>query len=221
MKEMLPNVLENVNDSVLEPDACIVYLDEVGRGALAHCVCVAAVVWPRSYESFTEDDMKFVAMINDSKKVSQKRRALLSEFIKRKAVATSIACVPNEEIDRINILQATFKAMHAALDQLNMQIDHIVVDGPVFKQYANKCGDCSFVPHVCVVDGDSKLVQIAAASILAKVHRDGILTELVKNSPELQVYGWDKNKGYGTKAHFEALRQYGLTPYHRKTFIHL
>ncbi len=218
---MLPNFLENVNDSVTEPDACIVYLDEVGRGALAHCVCVAAVVWPSSYERFTEDDMKLVAMINDSKKVTPKRRALLSDFIKRKAIATSIACVSNEDIDKINILQATFQAMHAALDQLNMQIDRIVVDGPVFKQYANKCGDCSFVPHVCVVDGDSKLIQIAAASILAKVHRDGILTELVKNNPELQVYGWDKNKAYGTKAHFEAIRQYGLTPYHRKTFIHL
>lgn len=215
---MLPSIVENINDDVIHETT--VYLDEVGRGALAHCVCVAAVVWPGNYDGFTEDDMKLVAMINDSKKVSPKRRALLSEFIKRKAVATSVACVSNEEIDKINILQATFQAMHTALDQLKMRIDCIVVDGPVFKQYANEC-DGSFVPHVCVVDGDAKLIQIAAASILAKVHRDGILTELVKSNPELQVYGWDTNKAYGTKAHFEAIRQHGLTPYHRKTFIHL
>jgi ribonuclease HII len=152
--------------------------------------------------------------IKDSKKMSAKQRALAVDFIKKHAQGWAIATVDNHEIDRINILQATYKAMHSALDGITCHFDKIAVDGNKFKSYKDK-------PYVCVVGGDNKLFQIAAASILAKEYRDGEILRLVQEKPELGIYKLDKNKGYGTKEHMNAIREHGITEHHRKTFIHI
>lgn len=211
---MLPDTLEEFN-----PNDVLVGIDEAGRGPGAFNVCAAAVIWPKNFEPASEEDRCMVDMIKDSKKLTAKRREKLAMFIKKNAVAFSMATVDNDEIDEINILQATFKAMHSALDKLDAPYDRIVVDGNRFKTYIDKNGN--FVPHTCVVNGDNVLISIAAASILAKVHRDTEIVRLVESDKSLEPYGWDKNKGYLTKQHVEAIRKYGLTKYHRKSFIHL
>ena len=210
---MLPTVL-NENDN----DYTIAYIDECGRGPLAFNVCAAVVIWPKDYEPKTKEDEKLLDLIKDSKKLSAKQREKLSTFIKVNATEYAIATIDNEEIDKINILQATFKAMHCALEQLKTRIDKIYVDGNKFKPYIGNDGE--FIPHTCVVNGDNKLLQIAAASIIAKQHRDTQMIELHNSDKALQVYGWDTNKGYGTKAHIDAIKQFGKSKYHRNSFIH-
>ena len=173
--------------------------DEAGRGCLAGSVYAAAVIFPENYQN---DEL------NDSKQLTDKRRKQLREIIQRDAVAWAVGIVTPEEIDRINILNASILAMHRALDQLTVRPEAIIVDGNRFKPYQQ-------LPYSTIVKGDGKYLSIAAASILAKTYRDDYMDELAKEYPQ---YDWLSNKGYPTKKHREAIRQYGITPYHRKTF---
>ncbi len=173
--------------------------DEAGRGCLAGPVCAAAVILP---DGFTHP------LLNDSKKLSETRRNELRPIIESEAVAWAVAWASPEEIDTINILNASILAMHRALDALEVRPGAIVVDGNRFKPYAD-------IPHQTIVKGDGKLGNIAAASILAKTHRDELMTALAAEYPG---YDWEINKGYPTKAHREAIKRLGLTPMHRKTF---
>jgi ribonuclease HII len=185
-------------------------IDEVGRGSLAGPVVAAAVVWN------PEEEDELWRCIRDSKKLSAARRCVLSDYIKDVAVDYSIVEVPPAEIDRINILQATIQAMHEALDRLYPRFDEVLVDGDRFRAYMPQWSS-GFVPHQCIVEGDNTYVSIAAASILAKVHRDGLMVSL---APEVHPdYGWTDNKGYGTAAHVAAIQAHGLTPHHRRTFV--
>ncbi len=196
----------------------IVGIDEVGRGSLAGAVCAAAVVWPHDYVPLTEEDARCLELVKDSKKLSSKRRGVLAEFIKKNATAYAIAMIDNCAIDHINILNATYKAMHVAMDKIDRSTyDKIAVDGDRFKTYMDANGE--FVAHVCVINGDNKLFQIAAASILAKCERDAAMIELHQTYPVYQVYQWDKNKGYGTKAHIDAIKTHGTSPFHRNSFL--
>lgn len=211
---MLPHIVEGREDDI------VVYLDEVGRGCLCGPVVVTAVIWDgesASAAEASEGGRKLLEFVRDSKKVTSKRRALLEPFLKSHAKEFATASVDAEEIDRINILQATFKAMHAALDALSTPFTHIVVDGTMFKPYMNPNGD--FVPHTCVPKGDDTYFGIAAASILAKTHRDRYMTNIHETNPEWQAYAWGSNMGYGTAVHIAAIRQLGATPLHRKTFL--
>lgn len=173
--------------------------DEAGRGCLAGSVYAAAVIFPEDYQN---DEL------NDSKQLTDKRRKQLREIIERDAVAWAVGIVTPEEIDRINILNASILAMHRALDQLQVRPEAVIVDGNRFKPYQQ-------LPYSTIVKGDGKYLSIAAASILAKTYRDDYMDELAKEYPQ---YDWLSNKGYPTKKHREAIRQYGITPYHRKTF---
>jgi ribonuclease HII len=196
----------------LPPQDCItVYCDEVGRGSLIYHVVAAAVVVNCEYD---EDD-KYVGLIKDSKKCTHKRLLELSDYIKDTAIAWGIGSANVNEIDEHNILNATMMAMHRALDSVYQQIEfeNIVVDGNRFKTYMSPSGD--FVPHRCIVGGDGSHLGIAAASIIAKVYRDSCVEEIAKEFPQ---YKWDKNKGYGTKDHIDALMKYGPTKYHRLSF---
>ena len=173
--------------------------DEAGRGCLAGPVCAAAVILP---DGFTHP------LLNDSKKLSEARRNELRPIIESEAVAWAVAWASPEEIDTINILNASILAMHRALDALEVRPGAIVVDGNRFKPYAD-------IQHQTIVKGDGKLGNIAAASILAKTHRDELMTALAAEYPG---YDWEINKGYPTKAHREAIKRLGLTPMHRMTF---
>ena len=173
--------------------------DEAGRGCLAGSVYAAAVIFPPDYQN---------EELNDSKQLTDKRRKQLREIIERDAVAWAVGIVTPEEIDRINILNASILAMHRALDQLKVRPEAIIVDGNRFKKYQD-------LPHTTIVKGDGKYLSIAAASILAKTYRDDYMDRLAEQYPQ---YDWLSNKGYPTKKHREAIRQYGITPYHRKTF---
>ena len=176
--------------------------DEAGRGCLAGSVFAAAVILPADYQN---------DLLNDSKQLSAKKRYALREQIERDAVAWAVGIVTAEEIDEINILNASILAMHRALDALKVRPEYVIVDGNKFKPY----GD---LPHATIVKGDGKYLSIAAASILAKTYRDDYMAEQHALYPH---YGWDKNAGYPTKQHREGIRQHGLTPIHRKTFNHL
>ena len=173
--------------------------DEVGRGCLCGPVVAAAVIISKDF------DAKF---INDSKKLSVKKRVELDEYIKQNAVEYAIAELPPAFIDQHNILNASIHAMHLALDKLTTRPEFILVDGNKFHPY-------NFIPHQCVIKGDSKILNIAAASILAKNYRDNLMIQLHEEFPQ---YGWDKNMGYATKQHQEALRKFGPTIHHRKSF---
>ncbi len=173
--------------------------DEAGRGCLAGSVYAAAVIFPADYQN---------EELNDSKQLTDKKRHQLREIIERDAVAWAVGVVTPEEIDKINILNASFLAMHRALDQLKVRPEAIIVDGNRFKQYGE-------VPHVCIVKGDAKYLSIAAASILAKTYRDDYMDGLAEEYPQ---YDWKSNKGYPTKKHREAIKQYGVTPYHRMSY---
>lgn len=193
-------------------------VDEAGRGPLAFGVCAAAVVMPTSY---LEEDNKLIEMIKDSKKVSPKRRTMLAMFIKEKAIAYGIGTATVEEIDDMNILNATYLAMHRALaivESKGVIFDHIMVDGDKFKPYMSKQSQ-SWKPYSCEVEGDAKFLNIAAASILAKTHRDDEIVDLMKIDPDTdEKYGFTKNKGYGTAMHITGLQTYGACQYHRKSF---
>ena len=181
--------------------------DEAGRGCLAGSVYAAAVIFPEDYQN---DEL------NDSKQLTARRRQLLRDIIQRDAVAWAVGVVSPEEIDKINILNASILAMHRALDQLQVRPEAIIVDGNRFKPYRTVVdGTAVSIPHTTIVKGDGKYLSIAAASILAKTYRDDYMDELAQQYPQ---YDWLSNKGYPTKKHREAIRQYGITPYHRKTF---
>jgi len=173
--------------------------DEAGRGCLAGPVTAAAVILPAD---FTSD------MINDSKQLTERQRERLRPVIEREAIAWAVAMVSPEEIDRINILRASITAMHRALDQLAVRPEGILVDGNRFYPYHD-------IPYTTIVKGDGKMLSIAAASILAKTHRDELMRRLDAEFPQ---YGWARNKGYPTPDHRAAIAAHGITPYHRKTF---
>lgn len=173
--------------------------DEAGRGCLAGAVFAAAVILPADFKN---DDL------NDSKQLSEKKRYLLRPVIEREAIAWAVGVVTPEEIDKINILKASFLAMHRAVDSLKVKPEHLLIDGNRFTPYPG-------IPHTTVIKGDGKYLSIAAASILAKTYRDDYMNELAEKYP---AYHWADNKGYPTKAHREAIRQFGVTPYHRKSF---
>jgi len=173
--------------------------DEAGRGCLAGPVFAAAVILPPDFKN---------ELLNDSKKLSEKNRYILREEIIRKSVSWAVSSVDNEEIDKINILNASIKAMHLAIIQLDTIPEHILVDGNRFKP-------CKNIPHTTIIKGDGKFMSIAAASILAKTFRDDFMKKIYDEYPE---YLWNKNKGYPTKAHRKAIASFGITKYHRKTF---
>lgn len=173
--------------------------DEAGRGCLAGSVYAAAVILPKDYDN---------PLLNDSKKLTEKRRKVLRDQIVRDAVAWAVGVVTPEEIDKINILNASFLAMHRALDQLTIRPEAVIVDGNRFNPYHN-------LPYTTIVKGDGKYQSIAAASILAKTFRDEYMDSLANEYP---YYDWQKNKGYPTKAHREGIREHGPSPYHRMSY---
>ena len=175
-------------------------IDEVGRGCGAGPVVAAAVILP---ESFTHP------LLNDSKKMTKKQRDELYPIIKQNAITYAIGIIHNNVIDDVNILNATYLAMHQSLDKLSIRPEYLLVDGDKFKSYQN-------IPYTCIPQGDAKIKSIAAASILAKVYRDDFMKRLSEKFPE---YGWQKNAGYLTKEHREAIQTHGITKVHRKTFI--
>jgi ribonuclease HII len=181
--------------------------DEAGRGCLAGSVYAAAVIFPEDYQN---------SELNDSKQLTDRRRKLLRDVIQRDALAWAVGIVTPEEIDHINILNASILAMHRALDHLQLRPQAIIVDGNRFKPYrAIVNASVVDIPHTTIVKGDGKYLSIAAASILAKTYRDDYMDQLAEEYPQ---YDWQSNKGYPTKKHREAIRQYGVTPYHRKSF---
>lgn len=185
--------------SFFTPDKVEAGCDEVGRGCLAGPVVAAAVILPKD---FTHD------LLNDSKQVSEAMRLTLDEVIKSNALAWAVAEVSPQEIDQINILNASFKAMHLALDQLNIKPELLLIDGNRFKTYHS-------IPHQCIIKGDTKFLSIAAASILAKNYRDELMKKLSDQFPD---YGWASNVGYPTRQHRDGIRKSGVTPYHRLSF---
>lgn len=173
--------------------------DEAGRGCLAGPVFAAAVILPETFQN---------ELLNDSKQLTEKRRYALRPIIEQEALAWAVGIVMPEEIDRINILKASFLAMHRAVDQLKVRPQHLLIDGNRFTPYPD-------VPHTTLVKGDGTYMSIAAASVLAKTYRDDYMNQLDEQFP---VYHWKENKGYPTKAHREAIRQFGISPHHRKSF---
>ena len=179
--------------------AAVCGIDEAGRGPLAGPVVAAAVILPEGIQ---------LPGVTDSKKITEKKREMLFDFVKENALAWGIGEASEQEIDEINILQATFLAMHRAVDNLQILADFALVDG-------NRISGLD-IPSECVIGGDGRVLSIAAASILAKVTRDRYMREMAQQYPE---YGFEKHKGYGTKAHYAAIEQYGICPLHRKTFL--
>ena len=173
--------------------------DEAGRGCFAGPVFAAAVILPKNF---------FHPVLNDSKQVNEKNRKELRKFIETNAISYAVAMVDNNEIDSINILKASFKAMHLAIDELKIKPQLLLIDGNRFIPYKK-------IKHQCIIKGDGKYASIAAASILAKTHRDDFMKRLHQTFPQ---YNWQKNKGYGTLEHRNAIQQFGLSPYHRKSF---
>lgn len=173
--------------------------DEAGRGCLAGAVYAAAVILPPDFKN---------EMLNDSKQLTEKQRYALRIVIEESALAWAVGIVSPEEIDQINILNASFLAMHRAIDQLKIRPEHLLIDGNRFNPYPN-------IPHTTIVKGDGKYLSIAAASILAKTYRDDYMNQLHREYP---VYDWDHNKGYPTKKHRAAIAEHGISPYHRKSY---
>lgn len=174
-------------------------LDEAGRGCYAGPVYAAAVILPKDF---------YHPLLNDSKKLSATQRDLLRPVIEKESIAFAVAAVDNDEIDTINILQASFAAMHRSIDQLVTMPELLLIDGNRFKKYKG-------IPHECIVKGDGKYAAIAAASVLAKTYRDEYMQQLHQEYPH---YGWNKNKGYGTLVHRDAIVAHGLCKYHRRSF---
>lgn len=183
--------------------------DEAGRGCLAGNVVAAAVILPTDYVN---------PLLNDSKKLTAKQRYALREQIEHEALAWAVGVATPQEIDNINILHASFLAMHRALDQLKLRPEAVIVDGNHFDSYVVGKGlpnEGKLLPHTCIVKGDGKYLSIAAASILAKTYRDDYMTEQALRFP---FYGWEKNKGYPTKTHYQGIEKHGLCALHRKSF---
>ena len=183
----------------LNPDLIEAGCDEAGRGCLAGSVYAAAVILPKDYQN---------QQLNDSKQLTAKQRYALREVIERDAIAWAVGIVTPEEIDRMNILNASIKAMHRAIDKLKIRPQTLIIDGNRFHNYHD-------LPHQTIVKGDGKYLSIAAASILAKTYRDDYMKRLHKEYP---FYGWDHNAGYPTKEHRQGIAEHGITPYHRRTF---
>ncbi len=173
--------------------------DEAGRGCLAGAVYAAAVILPLSFHN---------EQLNDSKQLTEHQRYALRPIIEQEAIAWAVGVTTPEEIDKINILNASILAMHRAINALEVVPEELIIDGNRFKPYGK-------IPYTTIVKGDGKYLSIAAASVLAKTYRDDYMIKLAEEYP---MYGWQQNKGYPTKQHREAIRQYGTTPYHRKTF---
>lgn len=174
-------------------------LDEAGRGCYAGPVYAAAVILPRDFHH---------PLLNDSKKMTEQQRELLRPVIEKESIAYAVTAVDNNEIDKINILQASYAAMHRSLDKLTLVPELLLVDGNRFKPY-------KAIRHECIVKGDGKYAAIAAASVLAKTYRDEYMQQLHKEFPQ---YGWNSNKGYGTEGHRKAIFSHGLCKYHRRSF---
>lgn len=183
----------------LNPELIEAGCDEAGRGCLAGPVFAAAVILPSDF---------VCEELNDSKQLSEKARYKLRPYIEGNALAWAVGIVSNDEIDKINILNASFLAMHRAVAQLKTEPQHLLIDGNRFKKYEN-------IPHTCVVKGDGKYMPIAAASVLAKTYRDDFMLNLDMEYP---CYDWKNNKGYPTVKHRKAIEEHGITSYHRKTF---
>jgi len=194
---------KNISKSALKPyfkkNQIEVGLDEAGRGCLAGPVVAAAVILPKNFN---------LPSLNDSKKLSEKKRNELRLIIEEKALDFSVAFVDNKKIDEINILNASFLAMHQAIDKIKTAYNFLLIDGNRFTPYKK-------VPHQCIVKGDSKYQSIAAASILAKTYRDEYIVKLSEEFPE---YQWHQNKAYPTKKHVEAIMKHGITSYHRRSY---
>jgi len=184
-------------------------IDEVGRGCLAGPVFTAAVIWPKDL------DCKYECEIKDSKKLSKKKRKFLKDYIEENAISFSIGYKDNTIIDKYNILNATHMAMHDAITNLNIIPELLLVDGNSFNPYYYKN---ELIEHICIVEGDNKYISIACASILAKEYHDEYIKKLVEDNSDLNKYDWNNNVCYGTKKHIDAIKQYGITNYHRKTF---
>ena len=188
-------LMSNFSDSNFEAG-----VDEAGRGSLAGPVTAAAVILPKYYKNDA---------LNDSKKLSEKKRLELKSIIEKDSIDFAVFSVPPSVIDKINILNSTYKAMHGALNNLKVIPSFIIVDGNMFKKFKN-------INHKCIVKGDSKHQSIAAASILAKTYRDSYMIDYHSRYP---FFGWDKNKGYGTKFHILNIDKYGISEVHRKSFL--
>ena len=188
-----------------KPDCVEAGCDEAGRGCLAGPVYAAAVILP---PDIGERNSALAQALNDSKQLTEKRRAALRGIIEQEALAWAVVAVDNKEIDKLNILRSSITAMHRALDKLQLRPENIIVDGNRFYPY----GD---TPYTTIVKGDAKYMSIAAASILAKTHRDEYMLAIHKEYPQ---YKWDSNKGYPSPSHRAAIREHGATPYHRMTF---
>lgn len=194
----MPRLLPVFNEAGWVEAGC----DEAGRGCLAGSVYAAAVILPPDYTN---------EQLNDSKQLTARKRYALRKEIEKDAVAFAVGIVTPDEIDKINILNASILAMHRALDGLTLRPEFVIVDGNRFKPYAN-------LPHQTIVKGDGKYLSIAAASVLAKTYRDDYMCRLHEEYPH---YGWDHNAGYPTREHREGIRLHGLTPYHRRSFNQL
>ena len=190
-------------------------VDEVGRGSLVGRVYAAAVIWPDDPDIFNELGPRLE--IKDSKKLSIRQRNILSDFIKDNAIDYSIGYKDQDYIDKKNILVASLDAMHDALDNLNVVPDTILVDGTNFKPYCPK-GEADFIHYICLPKGDNKYISIAAASILAKVARDEYIEDICSEYPILEEYGMPSNRGYGSALHMKAIKEKGITQFHRKSF---
>lgn len=180
-------------------DAIEAGLDEAGRGCLVGPVVAAAVILPKDYTH---------VLLNDSKQLSKMQRNTLRKEIEREALAYAVAEASHKEIDDINILKASFLAMHRAVEKLNLRPEHLLIDGNRFTPYP-------LIPHTCIVKGDAKFLSIAAASILAKTYRDDLMEKLALEFPQ---YKWQQNAGYPTPFHKKAIKEHGFTPFHRLTF---
>lgn len=187
-------LLQYKNKNVIEAGC-----DEAGRGCLTGAVYAAAVILPSDF---------ICEALNDSKKLTEKQRYELRPLIEKEAIAWAVGYASPEEIDKINILNASFLAMHRAIKKLTVRPEYLLIDGNRFKPYPD-------IPHSCEIKGDGRFLSIAAASVLAKTYRDDYMNVLHEQYPQ---YNWDKNKGYPTKAHRTAIREFGTTPYHRMTF---
>lgn len=184
--------------------------DEVARGCLAGPVYSAAVIMPRD----TLEETPYI--LRDSKKLNRAKRNALRDYIEENAIDFSVSSVDNETIDKINILNASHLAMHKAIDGLNVEPEFLLVDGHRFDPYFNSSGE--LIEHKCFVGGDDLYTSISAASILAKVYHDDYIDNLLEKEPGLMVYEWNRNMCYGTKGHLDAIREFGISKYHRRTF---
>ncbi len=187
-------LLNNLNPDILEAGC-----DEVGRGCLAGSLFAAAVIMPHDF---------YHPLLNDSKKMTEKSRYLLRDIIKESAIAWAIGEATAEEIDSINVLNASFLAMNRAISALTVTPEHLLIDGNRFRTELT-------IPYDCIIKGDTKYISIAAASVIAKCHRDDYITELANHYPQ---YNWQSNKAYPTSSHRAAIKEHGITPLHRKSF---